>query len=648
MPNDTAQARNAALAGLAESTFGTAFDAGIRHAARRVATALSDYPLPGMADRGLCFACGEGDVSASRAGRATYLSDLCRNQYGGEAVMESLNAIMARFESAQTWREYFPVTLHVRQYDRRTVGSELHIAVCGPCRDQLVAILNRENVIERGFSLTECAHCHIADVAVEPVGRYIGSDWLRRHINTGSSYTAYREVDLDTAWSTFGATVPNAQSISTLELAIEPLAELVTVPGTLHATRGNYVTLCADCETEHSVCWQCGSVHDRGEATHSCRRCGISEICGACYVSHEDHFSPRDFATPVSISGQIARNARLGRPGAIIRSTRTVGQEVETGARRGSADARPLRDADVAVREATGFGIIANIGTDCSIDNLNDPHEIRGLPVSGQLAEVYVQAMADALQAGNWSHNMTTGAHVHVAVDNATFWRAYVGHAVTQTVPMALSDARRFDGGSTYARPIRERDIESIVSQSLELDGQSYRDCAYAVRHGAFGERYHTVNATSFDAHGTIEIRTASGDVPHDETRNMHLMAWISGATDYFVTDEGFALAIDQYRNTGAIVNAVFEHGHIAESTRDYLLTALGEGIDLSDVDLADEDGSYICSYCECECEDCECESGSGCEACTCNLCEHDNGAYANGRYYYCNDCDSVTGRVGV
>lgn len=282
---------------------------------------------------------------------------------------------------------------------------------------------------------------------------------------------------------------------------------------------------CTECVSTRFVCEGCRNVTPISQRMQSdsvdcaaCNECyapdrNAQALCVSCFdtrphSSHEGHASRRDFAQRASIAQALRATVHAGE---IVRSTRTMGVEIEMT----SEDGMPRMQEIFAADARSAFPLISDIGTDGSIESgyASVGYEMRGLPIGGKAFEAFATEIPQALNRGGFCGNLSTGVHVHNDAREMTPSQAYGFGAIlasVQALYLGISDSERWAEydtyGAHYAKPVSDAGILAMISRIGANNGY--------VR-SVNGDRYLTVNLDSFESHTTVEVRAFSHDAIH-------------------------------------------------------------------------------------------------------------------------------------
>lgn len=311
-----------------------------------------------------------------------------------------------------------------------------------------------------------------------------------------------RATDSGTSW----APVPRA-------------ATLHSGTGALICANCHAYAYCTGCEQFSSTVlgYQPDGSYGYGAEWQSCARCDAYYHPGC--ADHSAHITRADYRPRGTMADAFAVTPI---PGEIIKSTRFIGCEIETGSDDEPIEWRPIFGVDANATNP----VIASIGTDGSI-NMHEGAEIRSFPIGGADAERFLADMRRAIPAAGAQFDLSTGGHVHFdvrdAIANGTQGIVLAALIATDAVFYGSANPERWgysgEYGCEYARPNEATQISSAIRGYL-----------------SGGTRYRGVNGESIGAHRTIEVRAFGGDNYESESFP-HVIAYTAALIDLVVAN---------------------------------------------------------------------------------------------------------------
>lgn len=294
---------------------------------------------------------------------------------------------------------------------------------------------------------------------------------------------------------------------------------------------------CEECYYEtFSHCDSCYETFYQDDLRYSERHCEAQ--CESCYS--DDQVDQRD----VNVD---STDFLCDTPGQIVKSSRTIGVEIETEPDSG-ADAEVLShrlDSDVGLKED---GSLSNEGV-----------EIVTPPAQGKLFEELMDETCTVIDDAGYGVDSSCGLHVHVGaaelVDDESLQEAlYLVAYAAEPVMMAMQPSSRRN--SNYCQPISDHAVNKPVKDALVQ---------------AKVTRYHTVNFQALRAHGTIEFRGHTGTT--EASKIKHWAAICAAIIDLAVSDDvqSFLFAMLTAQSIGDKVDVMVDAMKLTDETKEHM-----------------------------------------------------------------------------
>jgi hypothetical protein len=280
-------------------------------------------------------------------------------------------------------------------------------------------------------------------------------------------------------------------------------------------------------------------------------------------LATEPHLSRREVAERVGCT--VGRVGEVVRAGGVNYSPRTAS------AQRGRAQGRKFGvELEFIGDRREVCNAMRSQGLDCNIERYNHRNrrtwkivpdasvsggaELVSPVLRGEDGREQVRKACAALQAAGATVNRSTGLHVHHDARSMTldsFKRlARVWYESQQAVDQLVAPSRRGDRAG-YCRPLTERDVTNVEAMTtLERRGRVPVD------------RDKSLNLSSFNRHGTVEVRQHQGTIDADK-----VLAWV----DFGQAMLAFAESDAPLFGTTATADALLDRLTIADEAAAFL-----------------------------------------------------------------------------